>query len=56
MGNDSHKLIKKLYDLGLTEREAKLYLTLLEKKSFTALELQQIAKIPAQKFTKFYKK
>jgi HTH-type transcriptional regulator, sugar sensing transcriptional regulator len=49
MGNDSHKLIKKLYDLGLTEREAKLYLTLLEKKSFTALELQQIAKIPRTK-------
>lgn len=50
MDNDSHlKLIKKLLELGLTEREAKLYLTLLEKKSFTVSELQQIAKIPRTK-------
>ena len=49
MSFDSVNLIKKLLDLGLTEREAKLYLTLLEKKSFTALELQQIAKIPRTK-------
>lgn len=41
--------LKKLIDLGLTEREAKLYLTLLEKKTFTALELQHIAKIPRTK-------
>lgn len=49
MSFDSVNLIRKLLDLGLTEREAKLYLTLLEKKSFTALELQQIAKIPRTK-------
>lgn len=49
VSNNSYTLIKKLLDLGLTEREAKLYLTLLEKKSFTALELQQIAKIPRTK-------
>lgn len=49
MSYDSIKLIKKLIDLGLTEREAKLYLTLLEKKSFTAFELQQISQIPRTK-------
>lgn len=49
MSFDSVNLIRKLLDLGLTEREAKLYLTLLEKKTFTALELQQIAKIPRTK-------
>ncbi len=49
MSNNSHSLIKKLLELGFTEREAKLYLTLLEKKSFTVLELQQIAKIPRTK-------
>lgn len=49
MKYDSNKLIKKLRELDLTEREAKLYLTLLEKKSFSALELQHIAKIPRTK-------
>ena len=49
MSHDSIKYINNLRDLGLTEREAKLYLTLLEKKSFTVLELQQIAKIPRTK-------
>lgn len=49
MKYDSNKIIRKLRELDLTEREAKLYLTLLEKKSFAALELQHIAKIPRTK-------
>ncbi|MBK7500580.1 MAG: hypothetical protein IPI19_16210 [Ignavibacteriales bacterium] len=56
MSFDSVNLIRKLLDLGLTEREAKLYLTLLGKKTFTALELQQTAKIPRTKILKYCRK
>ena len=43
------KFIKKFIDIGLTEREAKVYLTLLTKKMFTASELQEIVDIPRTK-------
>ena len=38
-----------LLDLDLTEREAKLYVTLLSQKSFTATELKKVADIPSTK-------
>jgi len=43
------KFIKKFIDIGLTEREAKVYMTLLTKKMFTAAELQEIVDIPRTK-------
>lgn len=43
------RIIERLMLLGLTEREAKLYVTLLSKKSFTAIELQSVADIPRTK-------
>jgi sugar-specific transcriptional regulator TrmB len=41
--------IKKFVDVGLTEREAKVYITLLTKKIFTASELTEIVDIPRTK-------
>lgn len=46
---DITKIIKKFIDIGLTEREAKVYVTLLTKKMFTASELQEIVDIPRTK-------
>jgi HTH-type transcriptional regulator, sugar sensing transcriptional regulator len=43
------KYVKKFIDIGLTEREAKVYITLLTKKMFTASELQEIVDIPRTK-------
>jgi HTH-type transcriptional regulator, sugar sensing transcriptional regulator len=43
------KQIQKLITLGLTEREAKVYITLLSKKGFTTLELQNSVDIPRTK-------
>jgi len=43
------KYIRKFIDIGLTEREAKVYMTLLTKKMFTASELQEIVDIPRTK-------
>ncbi len=41
--------IQKFLELGLTERETKVYITLLSKKSFTSSELQKTANIPRTK-------
>jgi sugar-specific transcriptional regulator TrmB len=41
--------IKKLIELDLTEREAKVYISLLSKSTFTISELQQIVNIPRNK-------
>ena len=41
--------IQKFLELGLTERETKVYITLLSKKSFTSSELQKSANIPRTK-------
>jgi HTH-type transcriptional regulator, sugar sensing transcriptional regulator len=43
------KHIQKLITLGLTEREAKVYITLLSKKGYTTLELQNSVDIPRTK-------
>jgi sugar-specific transcriptional regulator TrmB len=43
------KQVQKLLTLGLTEREAKVYITLLSKKGFTTLELQNSVDIPRTK-------
>jgi sugar-specific transcriptional regulator TrmB len=43
------KQVQKLITLGLTEREAKVYITLLSKKGFTTLELQNSVDIPRTK-------
>ena len=43
------KYIQKFLELGLSEREAKVYVTLLSKKSFTSSELQKTAGIPRTK-------
>lgn len=49
MKSSLSKITEKLMLLGLTERETKLYLTLLSKKSFTAIELQSAVSIPRTK-------
>ena len=41
--------ISKFLELQLTEREAKIYMTLLSKKSFTAVELQRAVNLPRTK-------
>jgi HTH-type transcriptional regulator, sugar sensing transcriptional regulator len=41
--------IQKFLELQLTEREAKIYMTLLSKKSFTAVELQRSVNLPRTK-------
>ena len=46
---DEVKYIKKFKEFGLTEREAKVYITLLTKKVFTAAELQHSVNIPGTK-------
>jgi len=56
MKSSSTKITEKLMFLGLTEREAKLYLTLLSKKSFTAMELQSVANIPRTKIYEVFQK
>jgi HTH-type transcriptional regulator, sugar sensing transcriptional regulator len=49
MINEYKKQIQEFLDLGLTERESKVYITLLSKKSFTSSELQKTAGIPRTK-------
>jgi HTH-type transcriptional regulator, sugar sensing transcriptional regulator len=49
MKNEFKKEIQKFLELGLTERETKVYITLLSKKSFTSSELQKSANIPRTK-------
>lgn len=41
--------IQKLIDLGLSQREARVYLVLLKKSDFTATELAKVSGIPRQK-------
>lgn len=47
--HDYSKNLKKLLELDLTEREAKIYMALLSKKAFTISELQQTANVPRNK-------
>lgn len=49
MKQEYKKYTQKFLDLGLTERETKVYITLLSKKSFTSTELQKSANIPRTK-------
>jgi sugar-specific transcriptional regulator TrmB len=49
MKNEYKKEVQKFLELGLTERETKVYITLLSKKSFTSSELQKTANIPRTK-------
>jgi HTH-type transcriptional regulator, sugar sensing transcriptional regulator len=49
MRNEYKKEIQKFLELGLTERETKVYITLLSKKSFNSSELQKSANIPRTK-------
>lgn len=49
MRQEYKKQIQKFLELGLTERETKVYITLLSKKSFTSSELQKSANIPRTK-------
>jgi len=46
---DKEKYLKKLVDIGLTERESKVYTTLLSGRMFTAAELQRTVNIPRTK-------
>lgn len=46
---DSSKYLRSFIEIGLTEREAKVYMTLLSGKMFTVLELQEAANIPRTK-------
>jgi HTH-type transcriptional regulator, sugar sensing transcriptional regulator len=46
---DNKRQMQRLLDLGLTEREAKVYIILLGKKGFTTRELQDLAIIPRTK-------
>lgn len=49
MYQEYKKYTQKFLELGLTERESKVYITLLSKKSFTSSELQKSANIPRTK-------
>jgi HTH-type transcriptional regulator, sugar sensing transcriptional regulator len=49
MKQEYKKQIQQFLELGLTERESKVYITLLSKKSFTSSELQKSANIPRTK-------
>lgn len=49
MNPEYKKYTQKFLELGLTERESKVYITLLSKKSFTISELQKSANIPRTK-------
>jgi sugar-specific transcriptional regulator TrmB len=46
---DTSKHLRSFIEIGLTEREAKVYMTLLSGKMFTVLELQEAANIPRTK-------
>lgn len=52
-GNGQLELFK---ELGLTEREAKVYVTLLSRKSFTATELQEASDVPRTKIYEIVKR
>lgn len=49
MGGNNSKLLQSLADIGLSEREAKVYLALLGKRRASASELQRISGIPRSK-------
>jgi len=49
MKTEYKKYTQKFMELGMTERETKVYLTLLSKSSFTSSELQKSANIPRTK-------
>ena len=46
---DTSEYIRTFVDIGLTEREAKVYITLISGKMFTATDLQQAVNIPRTK-------
>jgi sugar-specific transcriptional regulator TrmB len=46
---DKNKYIKKLVEVGLLPREARIYFALLSKNSFTATEIAKVSGIPRQK-------
>ena len=46
---DTSKYLKSFMEIGLTEREAKVYMTLLNGRMFTVLELQEAVNIPRTK-------
>jgi HTH-type transcriptional regulator, sugar sensing transcriptional regulator len=46
---DTSKYLKSFMEIGLTEREAKVYITLLSGRMFTVLELQEAVNIPRTK-------
>jgi HTH-type transcriptional regulator, sugar sensing transcriptional regulator len=46
---DASKYLRSFIEIGLTEREAKVYMTLLSGKMFTVLELQEAVNIPRTK-------
>ncbi len=49
VNGNNHKLLQPLLDIGLSEREGKVYLALLGKHRATASELQKISGIPRSK-------
>jgi sugar-specific transcriptional regulator TrmB len=46
---DTSKYLKSFMEIGLTEREAKVYMTLLNGRMFTVMELQEAVNIPRTK-------
>lgn len=46
---DTSKYLRSFIEIGLTEREAKVYMTLLSGKMFTVMELQEAVNIPRTK-------
>ena len=46
---DNSKYLQKFMEVGLTEREAKIYMTLLSGRMFTASDLQKSVDIPRTK-------
>lgn len=46
---ESMKLIEKMIDLGISEKDARIYSVLLQKRELTALEIQKTAHVPRTK-------
>jgi sugar-specific transcriptional regulator TrmB len=53
---DTSKYLRSFIEIGLTEREAKVYMTLLSGKMFTVLDLQEAVNIPRTKIYEVLKK
>ncbi len=53
---NNEKLVKEIIELGIPEKEARIYCALLQKRELTALQIQEIANVPRTKVYEFTKR